>query len=70
MKTEDICYALAKQVPDMDRGFQIHTNYGDITIPPGRIADRLTLALRQAFQAELLAAVKRAERAKGANCGI
>lgn len=25
-------YALSKQVPDMARGFTIHTNYGDIVI--------------------------------------
>ena len=27
-------YALSKQVPDMLRGFTIHTNYGDIEIEP------------------------------------
>lgn len=27
-------YALAKQVPDMARGFTIETNYGSITIEP------------------------------------
>lgn len=27
-------YALSKQVPDMLRGFTIHTNYGDIEIGP------------------------------------
>lgn len=35
-------YALAKQVPDIaDRGCTIATSYGDITIPPGRMAERL-----------------------------
>ncbi|MNF06561.1 hypothetical protein D3C80_2065350 [compost metagenome] len=28
----ELCYAMAKQVPDMERGFSIHTNYGDIAI--------------------------------------
>ena len=34
MTTERDClgYALAKQVPDMERGFTISTNYGDIWI--------------------------------------
>lgn len=27
-------YALSKQVPDMTRGFTIHTNYGEIEIEP------------------------------------
>lgn len=27
-------YALSHQVPDMTRGFTIHTNYGDIDIDP------------------------------------
>lgn len=28
----EISYALSKQVPDMARGFTIHTNYGDLHI--------------------------------------
>lgn len=42
-------YALAKQVPDMERGFTIHTNYGDIVIEPGPGAVRI----RKAVEAEL-----------------
>ena len=35
-------YALAKKVPDLaDRGCTISTAYGDLIIPPGRIAARL-----------------------------
>lgn len=35
-------YALAKQVPDLaDRGCTISTAYGDLIIPPGRMAARL-----------------------------
>lgn len=30
-----LSYALAKQVPDMVRGFTIATSYGDIAIPAG-----------------------------------
>ncbi|VBF96449.1 hypothetical protein [Burkholderia pseudomallei] len=29
---EALRYALAKQVPDMERGFVIQTNYGDLVI--------------------------------------
>ncbi len=29
---QQLKYALSKQVPDMMRGFTIHTNYGDIEI--------------------------------------
>ncbi|MBB2918301.1 hypothetical protein [Cupriavidus alkaliphilus] len=29
---DNIRYAIAKQLPDMERGFTIHTNYGDLVI--------------------------------------
>ena len=38
---ETLSYAIAKQVPDMSRGFTIQTNYGDITVPSGWMADRI-----------------------------
>ena len=41
MNEQEIRYALAKQVPDMARGFTISTSYGDITIPAGKLADRV-----------------------------
>lgn len=31
-------YALARQVPDMARGFTVHTNYGDLQIEPEEAA--------------------------------
>ena len=31
-QTDEIQYALAKQVQDMERGFTIHTSYGDIFV--------------------------------------
>ena len=31
-------YALARQVPDMVRGFTVHTNYGDLQIEPEEAA--------------------------------
>ena len=47
-------YALAKQVPDMVRGFSIATSYGDIVIPAGRAADFIADQVRMALKAELL----------------
>ena len=41
MNEQDIHYALAKQVPDMARGFTIQTNYGDIVFAPGFAAERV-----------------------------
>lgn len=65
MDPQDISYALAKQVPDMARGFSVSTAYGDIVIPPGRLADHLAANLTRLLQCELLAADKRAAHAKG-----
>ena len=47
-------YALAKQVPDMVRGFTIATGYGDIAIPAGWAADSIADQVRMALKAELL----------------
>ena len=49
-----LSYALAKQVPDMERGFIIATGYGDIVIPAGRAADFIADQVRMALKAELL----------------
>lgn len=54
MNEQIIRYALAKQVPDMARGFTIATNYGDITIPAGWAADFIADQVRMALKAELL----------------
>lgn len=54
MNTEDLTYALSKQVPDMARGFTIATNYGDITVPPGWMADRIQGHVKLVLEAELL----------------
>lgn len=54
MDEQAIQYALAKQVPDMARGFTIATNYGDITIPPGWMAERIQSQVELALQVELL----------------
>jgi hypothetical protein len=55
MSPRDIEYALARQVPEMCRGFTVSTNYGAITIPPGWIADRMQEHLERALRCELLA---------------
>ena len=48
-----LSYALAKQVPDMARGFSIHTRYGDIVVVPGPLADQIQALVRQATEREL-----------------
>ena len=53
-------YALAKQVPDMVRGFTITTAYGDIAIPAGWAADFIADQVRMALKVELLKLVDKA----------
>lgn len=53
-------YALAKQVPDMARGFSIHTSYGDIAVVPGPLADQIQTLVREATERELAACGARA----------
>lgn len=48
-----LSYALAKQVPDMERGFTIATSYGDIGIPPGWMAERIQRHVEHVLRAEL-----------------
>ena len=55
-----LSYALAKQVPDMVRGFTITTAYGDIVIPAGWAADFITDQVRMALKVELLKLVDKA----------
>ena len=50
---QDLSYALAKQVPDMARGFLIGTAYGEINVPPGPLADRLADQVRLTLALEL-----------------
>ena len=51
---QDLSYALAKQVPDMQsRGFLIGTAYGEINVPPGPLADRLADQVRLTLALEL-----------------
>lgn len=55
MTDQEIQYALAKQVPDMVRGFTISTSYGDITIPAGQLAECISNEVWIALQRELMA---------------
>ena len=64
MKTEEIGYALAKQVPDMNRGFTIATSYGDIVVPAGQMADYIARWVRSALEVENFRLQRAAERAK------
>lgn len=53
MDEQHISYALAKQVPDMARGFTVGTAYGDIVIPPGKLARHLQANMERALVREL-----------------
>ena len=53
LQEQQLSYALAKQVPDMERGFTIATSYGDITIPPGWMAERIQRHVEHVLRAEL-----------------
>ena len=53
LQEQQLSYALAKQVPDMERGFTIATSYGDIAIAPGWMADRIRRHLEHVLRAEL-----------------
>lgn len=44
MTADQIRYALAKQVPAMERGFTIGTSYGDLVIDPEDAEDFAALA--------------------------
>ena len=53
MNEQTIRYALAKQVPDMERGFMVATSYGDINIPAGKLATQLRGHMERALAREL-----------------
>ncbi len=50
---QQLSYALARQVPDMARGFSIHTAYGEIAVVPGPLADQLQALVRETTEREL-----------------
>jgi hypothetical protein len=47
-------HTLNRHVPDMERGFVIQTNYGELRIEPGRLAERITDLLAQHTRLELM----------------
>lgn len=65
MNQRDIEYALAKQVPDMARGFTIHTNYGDIVIEAGWMATWAAKMMMVAFTSQQREDEARHARTKG-----
>ncbi|MCY1306912.1 hypothetical protein D9M70_567990 [compost metagenome] len=50
----ELRYAMAKQVPDMERGFSIHTSYGDIQIAAEH-AQKIIPAVRKLLEQQLRA---------------
>jgi hypothetical protein len=63
-QTEKIQYALAKQVQDMERGFTIHTNYGDIFVDQDE-GKAIITATRNLLERKL----KRAQEREAAGAG-
>ena len=53
LQEQRLRYALAKQVPDMERGFSVATSYGDINIPAGKLATQLRGHMERALAREL-----------------
>lgn len=47
-------HTLNRHVPDMARGFSIHTDCGELRIEPGRLAERITDLLAQHTRLELM----------------
>lgn len=68
MKTQDYSWILSRHAPDMERGFTIQTNYGDLRIEAGRLADRIRDLVTQHCRLEMLRA-EEAERQDGAAAG-
>ena len=56
MQEQQLSYALAKQVPDLARGFSIATSYGDIVVAPGHHADAIAATVRRVLEIQLKAA--------------
>lgn len=59
-ETKKISYALAKQVPDMSRGFLIHTSYGDISLD-GEDAEVLAGMVKVMLERRLAVCLQSAE---------
>ncbi len=55
--TDDLEYSLAKRVPDMESGFSISTNYGELFIDADE-AEPIIKAVRRAIEKNLKIAKK------------
>lgn len=63
---EELGYALAKQIPDMEGGFTAQTSYGDLRVT-GEAAVRVAELLRSLLERQYRQAKGRAECEKGTN---
>ena len=53
---DSIRYALSHHIPDMERGFSIATNYGEVIVPSGNVANMITRLVKQLLEQELATA--------------
>ena len=65
----NLSYSLAKQVPDMGRGFSISTGYGEIHFEPGLAANMVADSVRYALEKRLKNAIAARRRAEGSSHG-
>lgn len=49
---DSIQYALSRHIPDMERGFLIATNYGEVIVPCGPVANAITTLVKQLLEQE------------------
>ena len=60
-----IHHVLNRMVPDMARGFVIQTNYGELTVEPGELAERIREMVEHHTQLELARQQQQQEVAHG-----
>jgi hypothetical protein len=60
-----IHHVLNRVVPDMARGFVIQTNYGELTVEPGELAERIREMVEHHTQLELARQQQQQEVAHG-----
>ena len=53
---ESIRHALSRHIPDMERGFSIVTNYGEVIVPSGPVANRIKALVKRLLEQELATA--------------
>jgi hypothetical protein len=57
-----IHHVINRMVPDMARGFVIQTCYGDLTVEPGELAERIREMVEHHAQLELARVTAAAEK--------